>query len=150
MGKPVIANGHTLVTVQPPCVRASFYRPGENRFFAIAAADDRGALYALDYESARPNLVEIVHSEAHAIRGNHVHRHCTETFSVLSGEVSMFLLCACPGLHLWEARMAAGTTVRIDPGTPHTIFARTKNEGVAAYTDGDPRRDRVRVMLLEY
>jgi mannose-6-phosphate isomerase-like protein (cupin superfamily) len=149
VGEPVIANGHTLITEPAPCVRATFYRPDENPFLAIAAADDRGALYGLDYASARPRLLEVIHSEGNAIRGNHVHRLCTETFTVLSGEISMFLLCDCPGRHLLEERMVAGATVRIAAGTPHAIFARTRGESVAAF-DGDPRDDRDRVTLLEF
>jgi mannose-6-phosphate isomerase-like protein (cupin superfamily) len=94
--------------------------------------------------------VEIIHSERDAIRGNHVHRRCTETFTVLSGEVSMFLRCVCPGRHLLETLIVAGMTVAIAPGTPHAIFARTRSESVAAYGDGDPRDDRERVTLLEY
>lgn len=150
MGKPVIADGQVLVTGQLPCVRATFYQPEDSPFFAISATDDRGTLHGLDYESVRPLLVEIIHSERGAIRGNHVHRHCTETFTVMSGDISMFLLCVCPGRHLLEEVMVAGMTVRIAAGTPHAIFARTKSESVAAYGDGDPRHDRDRVMLLEY
>ena len=150
MGKPVIVDGQTLITEQRPCVRATFYRPGENPFPAVAATDYRGIVYVLDYESARPRLVEVIHSEIDAIRGNHVHRHCTETFTVLSGEISMFLLCVCPARHLLEERMTAGMAVRIAAGTPHAIFARTQGESVAAFDDGDPRHDRDRVMLLEY
>jgi mannose-6-phosphate isomerase-like protein (cupin superfamily) len=150
VGKPVIADGQALITAQLPCVQATFYQPGDNPFFAISATDDRGNLYGLDYESVRPRLVEIIHSEINVIRGNHVHRHCTETFTVMSGEISMFLLCACPGRHLLEKVMVAGMTVRIAAGTPHAIFARTESESVAAYGDGDPRHDRDRVMLLEY
>jgi quercetin dioxygenase-like cupin family protein len=149
VNEPVIANGHTLVAEQPPCVRATFHRPDGNPFLAIAATDDRGSLYGLDYESGRPLLVEVIHSERHAVRGNHVHRHCTETFTVLSGEISIFLLCACPGRHLLEERMVAGVTVTIVAGTPHALFARTRSESVAAFS-GDPRHDRDRVLLLEY
>jgi len=71
-----------------------------------------------------------------------------ETFTVLSGEISMFLLCVCPGRHLLEERMVAGTTVRIFPGTPHAVFSRTASECVAAFGDGDPRHDRDRVVIL--
>jgi hypothetical protein len=150
VGKPVITDGQTLITRQLPCVQATFYRPGDNPLLAIAATDDRGDVYGLDYESVRPRLVEIIRSERNAIRGNHVHRNCTETFTVMSGDISMFLLCACPGRHLLEEVMVAGMTVRIAAGTPHAIFARTKSESIAAYGDGDPRHDRDRVMLLEY
>lgn len=150
VGEPVIADGRTLVSEQPACMRAAFHRPGENPFVVVAATDDRGTLYGLDYASERPHLVEVIHSEPGAVRGNHVHRHCTETFTVLSGEVSMFLLCVCPGRHLLAERMVAGATVRIFPGTPHAIFARTNSECVAAFGDGDPRHDRDRVPLLEY
>jgi mannose-6-phosphate isomerase-like protein (cupin superfamily) len=150
VGKPVIADGQALITGQLPCVQATFYRPEGNPFLAITATDDRGTLYGLDYVSVRPDLVEIIHSERGAIRGNHVHRHCTETFTVMSGEISMFLLCTCPGRHLLEEVMVPGMTVRIVAGTPHAIFSRTKSESVAAYGDGDPRHDRDRVMLLEY
>src|SRR5690242_16590731 len=148
VGEPVIADGRTLISVQSSCVRATFHRPGENPYVAVAATDDRGTLYGLDYASERPQLVEVIHSGPDAVRGNHVHRHCTETFTVLSGEISMFLLCVCPGRHLLEERMVAGTTVRIFPGTPHAIFSRTDSECVAAFGDGDPRHDRDRVVIL--
>ena len=150
MGKPVIADGQALITWQMPCVQATFYQPEDNPYFAISATDGRGTLYGLDYESVRPHLIEIICSERNAIRGNHVHQHCTEMFTVMSGEISMFLLCMCPGKHLLEKVMVAGMTVRIAAGTPHAVFARTKGESVAAYSDGDPRHDRDRVILLEY
>src|SRR5215469_14049354 len=136
MGKPVITDGQVLITGQLPCVQATFYEPGDNPFFAISATDARGTLYGLGCESLRPYLVEIIHSERNAIRGNHVHRHCTEMFTAMSGEISMFLLCACPGRHLLEKVMVAGMTVRIAAGTPHAIFSRTKSDSVAAYADG--------------
>jgi mannose-6-phosphate isomerase-like protein (cupin superfamily) len=150
VGKPVIADDQTLITEQLPCVQATLYQPEDNPFFAVSATDSRGTLYGLDYESVRPHLIEIIHSERNTIRGNHVHRHCTEMFTVMSGEISMFLLCACPSRHLLKKVMVAGMTVRIAAGTPHAIFARTKSESVAAYGDGDPRHDRDRVTLLEY
>ena len=150
MGKLVIASGPTLVTERLPCVRATFHGPDEDPFLAIAATDERGTVYGVDYGSVRPGLVEIVRSEAHAIRGNHVHRTCAETFTVLSGDVSVFLLCGCPGRHLLEERMVAGSTVSIAPGTPHALFARTRSESVSAYAGGDPRHDRDRVTLVEY
>lgn len=137
-----------IVSTAPNCLRADFYQPGANPYFSVAAADDRGAFYGLEYAAARPFLVEILHTNAGAVRGNHVHRHCTEIFTVLSGDLDMYLLCDCPEKHLYKKRMNAGTTVAIHPGTAHAIHARTPNESVATFGDNDPRDDRERVELI--
>jgi mannose-6-phosphate isomerase-like protein (cupin superfamily) len=146
--KPVIAPGLTLVVGQPPCVRATFHRAGENPFFAVDATDDRGTFQGLSFDSVRPHLVEVIHSEPHVVRGNHVHMHCTEIITVLSGDMNIYLSCTCPGRHLLEERMTAGMTVTIAPGTPHALYTTTRNECVAVFGDGDPRDDRDRVVLL--
>ena len=150
MEKPVIANGHTLVVERTACVRARFHPAGDNPFLPVDAADNRGTLHGLNFDSVRPHLVEIIHSEPDVVRGNHVHQNCTEIFTVLSGDIDMYLSCTCPGRHLLAARMTAGATVVIPPGTAHAMHARTRNESVAVFGDGDPRDDRDRVMLVEW
>jgi mannose-6-phosphate isomerase-like protein (cupin superfamily) len=147
--KPVVAPDRTLVVVPPRCLRVAFHPSGENPYVAFSATDGRGAVHGLDLGSVPPHLVEIIHSEPHVVRGNHVHRRCTETFTVLTGDIRMYLLCRCPEGHLLEMSMAAGTTVTIPPGTPHAMFADTRSECVAVFGGGDPRDDRDRVTLLE-
>jgi mannose-6-phosphate isomerase-like protein (cupin superfamily) len=148
--RAVTSGGYLSVAGQPPCLSATFHRPGDNPFFAAGAVDDRGTLYGLDFAVIRPHLVEVIHCEPRVVRGNHVHRYCAETFTVLSGEVTMYLLCTCPDKHLFAERMMAGTTVQIPPGAAHAIYAGTRSECVAVFGDGDPRIDRDRVILLEY
>jgi mannose-6-phosphate isomerase-like protein (cupin superfamily) len=147
--RPVITYGHTLVSEHLPCVRAVFHPAGDNPLLPVDASDERGTMYGLDLTEVRPQLVEVIHSRPHVIRGNHVHMHCTETLTVLSGELVVYLACSCPDKHLLAAAMPAGTTVVISPGTPHALFTTTQNESIAVF-DGDPRSDRDRVMLLDY
>lgn len=147
---PVISTGLTLVTERPSCLTAAFHPPGDNPFCPFAASDDRGTLHGLDLGAARPHLVEVIHSAPGAIRGNHVHRHCTEIFTVVAGTLRMYLLCGCPDRHLWETTMTPGSTLVIPPGTPHALYTDTPNDSIATFADGDPRTDRDRVRLLEF
>ena len=144
---PVIADGYVLASPGPG-TRATFYPPGDNPFLPIVAADGRGAVSGLDFGSERLYLVEVIHSEPGAVRGNHVHRRCTEIFTVLSGDLSVYV--PGDGGLLCEHRLLPGTTVVIPPHLPHAMYTRTGNESIAVFRDGDPRDDRDRVMLLEF
>lgn len=146
--KPAITGSLTLVDAQTACIKATFYEAASNPFFPISASDERGTFYGLDYANVRPHLVEIIHSRANVVRGNHVHEHCSETLSVLSGDLELYLLCNCPGKHLFRKSMGAGTSVLISPGIAHAIFTLTENEITAVFGDGDPRNDRERVALI--
>ena len=150
MRRPTVHTGYTLVTEHLACVKATLHRPGDNPFLPVAASDARGTLHALDFDGARPGLVELIRSEPHVVRGNHVHLGCTELFTVITGEIRMYLLCECPERHVLEVPMTAGATVTIPPGTAHALYTDTPNESLAAFPDGDPRDDRDRVLLLEY
>lgn len=148
MPKPTIAEGLTLTKEQTDCIKVAFYGAGENSLFPINATDDRGTFYGLDYADIRPHLVEIIHSKQGVVRGNHIHMHCTEVFSVLSGEIDMYLLCDCPKKHLLKKHLAAGMTASIGHGIAHAVYTTTQNESTAVFGDGDPRDDRDRVVLI--
>lgn len=145
---PTIAEGLTLVEEQTDCIQATFYEAGDNPLFPISTTDDRGTFYGLDYADIRPHLAEIIHSEQGVVRGNHIHIHCTEVFSVLSGEIDMYLLCSCPEKHLLRKQLTSGMTVSIGHGIAHAIYTTTQNESTAVFGDGDPRDDRGRIMLI--
>jgi dTDP-4-dehydrorhamnose 3,5-epimerase-like enzyme len=146
--KLTIISDLKLVDTPTACLKAVFYDPGKNPLFPISAADERGAFYALDYANIRPHLVEIIHSRPHVVRGNHIHEHCTETLTVLSGSLDMYLLCNCPEKHLSKTHMKAGTTVEISPGIAHAVYALEETEITAVFGDGDPREDRERIVLI--
>lgn len=146
--KPVVAGLLTLVDSQTICIEATFYEAEGNPLFPISASDERGTFYGLDYANIRPHLVEIIHSRPNVVRGNHVHEHCSETLSVLSGELELYLLCSCPKKHLLRKPMRAGMSVLISPGIAHAIFTLTENEITAVFGDGDPRNDREHVVLI--
>lgn len=145
---PTIADNLTLVTLPIPCIDATFYSSPHNPLFPVSATDDRGVFYALDCDGLRPQFVEIVHSLPAVVRGNHRHARCTETLSVLSGELELYLLCACPERHLLKTHMDAGSSVQILPGIAHAIFTLDKTEIAAVFSNGDPRQDREIVDLI--
>jgi dTDP-4-dehydrorhamnose 3,5-epimerase-like enzyme len=146
--RPTVNEDMVPIEAQLDCIKAIFYQAGENPLFPINVADDRGTFYGFDYTEFKPQLVEIIHSKQGVIRGNHVHMRCTEVFSVLTGEIDMYLLCDCPKKHLFKKRLTAGMTARINPGIAHAIYTITHNESTAIFGDGDPRDDRDRVMLI--
>lgn len=146
--KLTIAPDLTLIDTPTRCIKAIFYDPGANPLFPVSAKDERGVFYALDYANIRPHLVEIIHSRPHVVRGNHIHEHCTETLTVLSGSLDAYLLCNCPEKHLLKRRMGAGTTVEISPGIAHAVHTSEETEITAVFGDGDPREDRERVVLI--
>jgi dTDP-4-dehydrorhamnose 3,5-epimerase-like enzyme len=136
------------IGTQPLCIQAVFYEQGNNPFLPLHATDDRGTFFGLEYTDTRPFLVEIIHSNPDALRGNHIHRHCTEIFTVLTGNLDMYLLCGCPKKHLYKKTMRDGSTVSIPPGIAHAVYVQTKNESIAIFYDNDPRYDRERMELI--
>ena len=148
MKKLTVTPDLKLINTPTACVKATFHTKGDNPLFPVSATDERGAFYALDYADIRPHLVEIIHSRPHVVRGNHIHEHCTETLTVLSGGLDVYLLCNCPEKHLLKRHMEAGTTVEISPGIAHAVYTLEETEITAVFGDGDPREDRERVVLI--
>jgi len=147
--KPSISPNLTLGVRCAPCVHAAFSDAKENPSFTIAA-DARGEFLALDCGVMQAVLVEVMHSRPHVVRGNHRHQHCTEMLTVLSGALDIYLLCTCPGKHLFCKRMESGTTVHLPPGTAHAVHTLAETEIVSAFIDDDPRLDRERVELIYF
>lgn len=131
-----------------PCIHAAFSETDDNRLIAIAARDARGEFFALECADLRALLIEVIHSRPHVVRGNHRHWRCTETLTVLSGALDIYLLCACPGKHLFCRRMESGASVHLPPGTAHAVYTLDETEIVSVFSDDDPRLDRERVELI--
>jgi mannose-6-phosphate isomerase-like protein (cupin superfamily) len=132
----------------PACLPATFREAGDNPLLVASASDDRGEFFALDTAASPPGFVEIIHSRPRAVRGNHLHRRCAETLTVLSGAIDLYLLCACPGRHLYRRRMERGASVLIPPGAGHAVHALLETELIAVFTGADPRQDRERIVLI--
>jgi dTDP-4-dehydrorhamnose 3,5-epimerase-like enzyme len=150
MKKIKITTDTRVVTSQPLCIEATFHGPADNPLLPLAVSDNRGTLFGLDYADIRPFLVEVIHSRADVIRGNHVHAGCTETFTVLTGTIEMYLLCKCPDKHLLKKKMDPGMSVQIMPGIAHAVRTVTENESIAVFGDSDPRNDRDRVEFISF
>jgi dTDP-4-dehydrorhamnose 3,5-epimerase-like enzyme len=144
---PTIAEDLMPVSWQTGCIRATFHGLPANPLFPVSATDSRGVFYALACEDVRPGFIEIVHSSEAVVRGNHRHARCTETLSVLSGALKLYLLCRCKERHMFARHMPAGSTVQIMPGIAHAIYTLDKTEIVAVF-DSDPRQDREMVVLI--
>lgn len=136
------------VASQRRCLHATFQEGVDNTLLAVSAVDIRGEFFALDSTSARPGFIEIIHSRPGVVRGNHRHLRCTETLTVLSGAIDLYLLCGCAGRHLFRRRMQAGASVQLSPGISHAIHTLAETEIVAIFADGDPRQDRERVAII--
>lgn len=132
----------------PSCLHARFMAAGDNPMLTASAADERGEFFALDTGASPPGFIEIIHSRPGAVRGNHLHRRCTEALTVLSGAIDLYLLCACPGRHLYRQRMEHGASVLIPPGVGHAVHALDETELIAVIADADPRQDRERIVLI--
>lgn len=137
-----------LATRCAPCIHAAFSEVADNPLIAICARDARGEFCALGCANLLPLLIEVIHSRPHVVRGNHRHRRCTETLTVLSGALDIYLLCDCPGKHLFCRRMESGVSVRLSPGTAHAVHTLAETEIVSVFSDDDPRLDRERVELI--
>ena len=145
---PFLAPNLILGTRCAPCIHAAFSEADDNPLIAIAARDARGEFFALDCTAMQPLLVEVIHSRPHVVRGNHRHRCCSETLTVLSGALDMYLLCGCPGKHLFCKHMDSGASVHLPPGTAHAVHTLAETEIVSVFSDDDPRLDRERVELI--
>lgn len=145
---PLPSPGLMLSARCPPCIHAAFHDAHDNALLAVSASDARGAFFALDCAAVQPLLIEVIHSRPHVVRGNHRHWRCTETLTVLSGALDIYLLCSCPGRHLFCRRMESGASVDLPPGTAHAVYTLAETEIVSVFADDDPRLDRERVELI--
>ena len=133
-----------------PCVHAAFQSVYDNPLIAIAAVDGRGELLviAIDCAAVQPSLVEVIQTRPWVVRGNHRHRLCSEVLTVTSGMLDIYLLCDCPGKHMFCKRMESSATVHLPPGTAHAIHTLVETSITSIFTDGDPRMDRERVEMV--
>jgi dTDP-4-dehydrorhamnose 3,5-epimerase-like enzyme len=131
-----------------PCIHAAFRQADDMLLPALCASDARGEFFALDCTLVQPLLIEVIHSRPHVVRGNHRHRRCSETLTVLNGVLDMYLLCDCPGRHLFCKRMESGASVHLPPGTAHAVHTLAETAITSVFVDGDPRLDRERVELI--
>ncbi len=138
----------TLAPRCAPCIHAAFQYVYDNPLFAIAAADGRGELIAIDCAVVQPTLIEVIQTRPHVVRGNHRHRRCSEVLTVNHGLLDIYLLCDCPGKHLFSRRMESGASVHLPPGTAHAIYTVSETAITSVFTDGDPRVDRERVEMI--
>ena len=146
---PLLSAGLILSARCAPCIHAAFHDAHDNLLLAVSASDARGEFFALECAAVRPLLIEVIHSRPHVVRGNHRHRRCTETLTVLGGALDMYLLCSCPGKHVFCKRMESGACVDLPPGTAHAVYTLTETEIVSVFVDDDPRLDRERVELIQ-
>jgi hypothetical protein len=145
---PIFSPNVILATLCAPCIHAAFSEVDNNPLIGISASDTRGEFFALGCADLRPQLIEVIHSRPHVVRGNHRHRRCTETLTLLSGALDMYLLCDCAGKHLFRRRMESGASVLLPPDTAHAVHTLAETEIVSVFSDGDPRLDRERVELI--
>ena len=131
-----------------PCIHAAFQKTQDNPLIAIAAEDLRGELIAIDCAAVQPTLIEVIQTRPHVVRGNHRHRRCSEVLSVTSGMLDMYLLCDCPGQHLFCKRVERGASVHLPPGTAHAVHTLAETSLTSIFIDGDPRLDRERVEMI--
>ena len=131
-----------------PCIHAAFEDMQDSRLFAIAAVDERGELIAIDCAAVHPTLIEVIQTRPRVVRGNHRHRRCSEVLTVTHGALDIYLLCDCPGRHLFRKRMEAGASVHLPPGTAHAIQTLAETAITSIFMNGDPRLDRERVEMI--
>jgi hypothetical protein len=145
--KLTIAQGLKPVTELTACIPARFYAKDDNPLLPVSATDDRGQFFMFDCVTTPPRIIEVIHTRADAVRGNHVHAGCQETAVVLSGSVSLYLLCTCEEKHLYTHQLDAGSAAVIPPRVAHAMYFSEQSE-IATYFDNDPRSDRERVELI--
>ena len=112
------------------------------------SSDERGDLAAFEFRQLHPYLIEVIHTRPQLVHGNHRHRRCSELLTVLSGALDMYLLCVCPGKHVFRKRMERGESVYLPPGTAHAFHTLSELALSSIFIDGDPRLDRERVELI--
>ena len=132
----------------PPCIHAAFQTIDCNPLLVLCSSDERGDLTAFEFRHMHPYLIEVLHSRPRLVRGNHRHRRCTELLTVLSGALDMYLLCGCPGKHVFCRRMERGDSVYLPPGTAHAFHSLSELAVSSIFIDSDPRLDRERVDLI--
>ena len=146
---PLPINADLVLNVRcAPCIHAAFQQAQDNPLIALAAADARGELIAIDCAIAQPTLIEVIQTRPWVVRGNHRHRRCEEALTVTSGALDIYLLCDCPGKHLFCKRMERGASIHLPAGTAHAIHTLAETGTVSIFTDGDPRLDRERVEII--
>lgn len=131
-----------------PCIHADFQQAHDNPLIAIAASDERGEVIAFDCAVVKPSLVEVIQTRPRVVRGNHLHRRCSEVLTVTSGVLDLYLLCDCPGKHLFCKRMESGDSVHLPPGTAHAVYTLAETTIASVFINGDPRLDRDRVEMI--
>lgn len=141
---PNLEQGLILADQQLPCISAVFT---QNDF--INAKDNRGQVFLFERFDKPAVFVEVIHTTAEEIRGNHVHQNCDETLNVVSGKLALYLLCNCDEKHVYKRIMQQNETVITPKGVPHALQALEDTEIVVLF-DKDPRNDRERVQILEF
>jgi mannose-6-phosphate isomerase-like protein (cupin superfamily) len=132
----------------PPCIHAAFQDIDLNPLLVLCSSDERGDLAVFEFRHTHPYLIEVIHTRPQLVRGNHRHRRCSELLTVLSGALDMYLLCVCPGKHVFRKRMERGDSVYLPPGTAHAFHTLSELALSSIFIDGDPRLDRERVELI--
>lgn len=136
--------GLISVDNQPACITAIF-----TRYEFTNAEDDRGRAFLFERSHNPAVFVEVIHTLAGKIRGNHVHRNCDETLNVVSGKMALYLLCNCEQKHVYKRIMQENDTVITPKGVPHALQALEDTEIVVLF-DRDPSKDRDRVQILKF
>lgn len=126
------------------CIEATFTR---NNF--TNAKDDRGKAFLFKRSHTPAIFIEVIHTLAGKIRGNHVHQNCDETLNVVSGKMVLYLLCNCGQKHVYKRIMQENDTVITPKGVPHALQALEDTEIVVLF-DHDPSNDRDRVKILKF
>lgn len=135
-----------LVGEQPACIKATFTGVSEGSY--ISVSDERGKVFLFEQSNRPAIFVEVIHTKAGKIRGNHVHANCDETLNVVSGKAVIYLLCS-HGKHVYRRVLNVGETVISHKGTPHAFVALQDSEYVVLF-EHDPRDDRDRVSILVF
>lgn len=143
-GEPELEHSLLFTDNQPTCIKATFR---QNNF--TNAFDDRGQAFMFERLDKPAIFIEVIHTLAGKIRGNHVHQNCDETLNVVSGKLALYLLCSCPQRHVFKRIMQENDTVITSKGVPHALQALEDTQIVVLF-DKDPREDRERVQILKF
>ena len=134
----------------PPCIHAAFQDADANPLLACCNSDEHGELAVFALRDMQPCLIEVIHSRADVIHGNHRHRRCSELLTVVSGVANMYLLCGCPARHVFERRMKGSDSIYLPPGTAHAFHALSDLVVSSIFIGNDPRLDHERVDLIAF
>ena len=141
-----LEEGLELTASQPDCIKAVFTDSQEKSF--ILAEDERGKVFLFERFQSPAVFIEVIHTGADKIRGNHVHETCDEVLHVVSGEIELYLLCE-HAKHVFKHVMRKGDAVVTPKGVPHALRSIEESECVVLF-DKDPRNDRARVPILKF